>query len=137
SGLEVLGWHVDAMPRNVLGCDQGRVCGSCGLGCQLGAKQSSVKTWLADAQAAGARILVRTRADRVVIRDGAVRGVEARTADGHRVAVRARAVVAACGALQTPALLRRSGLTNPAIGMGLRLHPATAVFGVFDEEIRP
>ena len=38
-GLEALGWHVEAMPRNVVGCDQGVVCGSCGLGCRLGAKR--------------------------------------------------------------------------------------------------
>ena len=34
-------------------------------------------------------------------------------------------------------MLLRSGLKNPNIGRGLRLHPATAVFGIFDEEIRP
>ena len=60
-GLDELGWHVDAMPRNVRGCDQGENCGYCGYGCRLGAKQSTVKTWLADAHAAGARIVVRAR----------------------------------------------------------------------------
>src|SRR5207245_4717966 len=55
-GLVELGWHVDAMPRNVRGCDQGANCGYCGFGCRLGAKQSTVKTWLADAYAAGTRI---------------------------------------------------------------------------------
>ena len=136
-GLESLGWHVDAMPRDVLGCEQGVVCGSCGLGCRLGAKRSTVKTWLADAQAQGARILVRTRAERVLVRDGKASGVAARTREGVPVTVRARAVVVACGALQTPALLRRSGLSNANIGRHLRLHPVTAVFGVFDEELRP
>jgi choline dehydrogenase-like flavoprotein len=53
------------------------------------------------------------------------------------VQVRCRAVVAAAGAIETPALLLRSGLANPNVGRWLRLHPATAVFGVFDEEIRP
>ena len=57
-GLSDLGWHVDSMPRNVRGCDQGENCGYCGFGCRLGAKQSTVKTWLADAHAAGTRILV-------------------------------------------------------------------------------
>ena len=42
-----LGWHVDAMPRGVRECAQGRECGYCGLGCRVGAKQSVVKTWLA------------------------------------------------------------------------------------------
>ena len=136
-GLEALGWHVEEMPRNVVGCDQGVVCGSCGLGCRLGAKRSTVRTWLADAQAAGARILVRTRAERLTSRDGTVTGVEARTHDGHSVTVVARAVVVACGALQTPALLRRSGIGGEHIGQNLLLHPATAVFGEFDQELRP
>jgi choline dehydrogenase-like flavoprotein len=136
-GLSDLGWHVDSMPRNVRGCDQGENCGYCGFGCRLGAKQSTVKTWLADAHAAGTRILVKTRAERVVVEGGVARGVAAQTLDGHRVTVRARAVVAACGAIQTPALLRRSGLENPNIGRHLKLHPATVVWGVFDEEVRP
>jgi long-chain-alcohol oxidase len=135
-GLERLGWHCDRMPRDVLGCDP-RECGWCGFGCRRGAKQSTVKTWLADAHAAGARILVRTQARRVLVSGGAAQGVEAVTDDGHRVTVRSRAVVAACGSIQTPALLRRSGLSNAAIGRNLRLHPATGVFGFFDEEIRP
>jgi choline dehydrogenase-like flavoprotein len=135
-GLTALGWHVDSMPRNARGCDRVE-CGWCGYGCRRGAKQSTVKTWLADAQAAGARILVRTRAGRVLVSGGRATGVEARTAEGRRVTVRARAVVAACGALQTPALLRRSGLGSTSIGRNLRLHPATAVFGMFEEEVRP
>jgi choline dehydrogenase-like flavoprotein len=136
-GLVELGWHVDSMPRNVRGCDQGEVCGYCGYGCRLGAKQSTVKTWLADAASNGARIAVRAAVDRVIVEAGAARGVEARTAEGHRLTVRARAVVAACGAVHTPALLRRSGLRNDNVGRHLKLHPATAVWGVFDDEVRP
>jgi len=131
-GLEALGWHVDAMPRDVLGCEQGVVCGSCGYGCPLGAKQSTMRTWLEDAAAGGARLVVGTKARRVVVENGRAVGV-----DAGPVQVRARAVVAAGGALETPALLLRSGLRNPNVGRGLRLHPATAVFGIFDEEIRP
>jgi long-chain-alcohol oxidase len=136
-GLRALGWHQGLMPRNVRGCDQDGVCGYCGYGCPLGAKQSTLRTWLADAQRAGARILVRARADRVVVEGGKARGVEARMGDGHSVSVRSRAVVAACGAIETPALLRRSGLAPPGLGRGLRLHPVGGALGVFREEIRP
>ena len=131
-GLESLGWHVDAMPRDVLGCEQGIVCGSCGYGCPLGAKQSTLRTWLEDAAAAGARIVVRTKARRVLVENGRIVGV-----DAGAVHVRTCTVVVAAGAIETPALLLRSGLRNPNVGRGLRLHPATAVFGIFDEEIRP
>jgi long-chain-alcohol oxidase len=135
-GLQALGWHQALMPRNVRGCDQDGVCGYCGYGCPLGAKQSTTRTWLADAQAAGARILVRARAERVVVAGGEARGVEARM-NGHSVTVRSRAVVAACGAIETPALLRRSGLAPPGLGRNLHLHPVGGALGVFDEEIRP
>ena len=136
AGLRALGWHCAEMPRNVRGCDQGTVCGYCPFGCALGAKQSTVRTWLADAREAGARILVGTSAERIVVSGGAVYGVDARAGE-HPVSVRARAVVAACGSIETPALLRRSGLGGNAVGRNLRLHPVGAVFGVFDDDVRP
>jgi long-chain-alcohol oxidase len=136
-GCVKLGWHVDAMPRGVRRCAQGRECGYCGLGCRVGAKQSVVKTWLADAQSAGTRLIVGTKVKRVIVKGGAARGIAGETADGHQLTVHARSVIAACGAIHTPALLRRSGLSNDNIGKHLRLHPAGAVFGVFDEELKP
>jgi choline dehydrogenase-like flavoprotein len=136
AATDELGWHSDSMPRNVRGCRE-EVCRLCHYGCQLGAKQSTLNTWLQDAHDAGARILVRTRATRVVDSNGAATGVEARTADGHAVDVRARAVVAAAGALQTPVLLQRSGLGNANIGKHLKLHPVMIAWGQLDEELRP
>ena len=136
-GLRALAWHVDAMPRNVVGCDQGRICGYCGYGCAIGAKQSAVKTWIADAQAAGARLVVRSRAQRIRIKAGAAVGVEARSAAGHPIDVTCKDVVVACGSIHTPALLLRSGLRNPHIGRHLHLHPVSNICGVFQEEIRP
>jgi long-chain-alcohol oxidase len=136
-GLKALGWHVDAMPRNVVNCDQGKICGYCGYGCSIGAKQSSTKTWLADAQERGARFVVGTRAERVRIEAGSATGVEAIASTGSRVSVKCKAVVVACGAIHTAALLLRSGLENEHIGRDLHLHPVSNVCGVFDEEIRP
>jgi choline dehydrogenase-like flavoprotein len=125
------------MPRNVRGCDQGKVCGYCGFGCRLGAKQSTLVTWLVDAQRDGARIVTDARAGRILVDGGTAHGVEAVTSDGRRLTVSARAVAVACGALQTPVLLRRSGLGNEHVGRHLHLHPATAVLGTLPEETRP
>jgi long-chain-alcohol oxidase len=135
-GLDRLGWEWQVMERNVRGCTA-EVCRLCHYGCQLGAKQSTLRTWVQDAHDAGARILVETRAEQVILEGGAARGVEARTAAGHRVTVRARAVVSACGALHTPVLLSRSGVRSKALGKHLRLHPVLVVWGQFDEQIRP
>ena len=83
-GCVKLGWHVDAMPRGVRQCAQGKECGYCGLGCRVGAKQSVVKTWLADAHGAGTRLVVRTRVDSVQIRTGRPTGSAARRSRATR-----------------------------------------------------
>jgi long-chain-alcohol oxidase len=133
-----LGWSSVRVKRNARGCPRGgEACANCGFGCPYGAKQSTARTWLADASERGARVLVRARAQRVRVESGAARGVDAVTWEGHRITVRSRAVVSACGALHTPALLRRSGLENEHIGKHLSIQPALAVFGVLDREIRP
>ena len=137
-GLERLGWHVGPLPRNVRGCAQDAGCGWCGFGCRLGAKQSSMVTWLQDAAAHGARIVVGADVRRVLVADGRAVGVEARTRarhGAHRLRVRARAVVAAGGAIETPALLLRSGLRGQ-VGRHLHLHPGTAAMGAFDQPVR-
>ncbi len=140
-GLRAMGWGVDVIPRNARGCPSDLECGYCGLGCRHGTKRSTTATYLADAVAGGARLVTGATANRVLRVDGRAAGVDATVAlpGGGRAAltVRARRVVAACGALHTPALLLRSGLANPNIGRGLRLHPVTAIGGVFDERIEP
>lgn len=133
-----LGWSSVRVQRNARGCPRGgEACATCGFGCPYGAKQSTARTWLADAVQRGARVLVRARAERVRVEGGAARGIDAVTWEGHRITVRSRAVVAACGALHTPALLRRSGLGNAHIGKHLCIQPALAVWGVLDRETRP
>ena len=135
-GLDELGWDSRVMQRNATKCDPA-ICRACHYGCQLGSKQSTMKTWLQDASDAGARIIVRTTADTVTVERGAARGVEAHTVEGHKVTIRSRAVVSAAGALHTPALLRRSGLQNRNVGKHLTLHPVLVMWGVFDEEVKP
>jgi choline dehydrogenase-like flavoprotein len=129
------------MPRNVQGCTQDARCGYCGYGCQIGAKQSTLKTYLMDAYRRRARIIVNCTVDRVVMEDGRAVGVRATVRQpgmpDFTLIVRSRAVVAAAGAIGTPALLLRSGVRAPAVGKWLRLHPATAVSGIFDEPLRP
>ncbi|WP_330185187.1 FAD-dependent oxidoreductase [Nocardia sp. NBC_01503] len=137
-GAQALGWDVDTLPRNVSdACDAGIECGRCGYGCRLGAKQSVTKTWLGDAAGHGARLVVDANVRRIEVKNGRAEAVSALTSTGAEIKVAARAVVVAAGAIQTPALLQRSGLQNKNIGRHLRLHPAAAVFGVFEEEIRP
>ena len=134
-GLKRLGWHVDALPRAVKGCTQDEACGYCGFGCRIGAKQSSMRTWLEDAAEHGARMIVGADVTRVRISDGRAVGVEA-LAGGNTLIVNAKkAVIVGAGAIETPALLLRSGLKGQ-VGHNLRLHPGTAAWGIFDDDVR-
>ncbi len=121
-------------------CEDPRMCGYCLAGCQKGCKQSTLKTYLQDASDAGARVIVGCHADRVLVSpDGQASGVSATVtqADGSstRLTVDAPTVVVACGAVESPALLLRSGIGGPAVGKHLRLHPAGIVNGIYDEPI--
>ncbi len=138
-GAAALGYLVKPYPRNVKGCDP-NVCGYCNLGCQKGAKQGTLKTYLQRAFDRGARILVGTEVSRVVVEAGLARGIEAvqRAADGsaHRVTIRAKRVVVSAGSIHTPALLARSGLVHPFIGRNLFLHPAAGIPARYADPIR-
>lgn len=134
-GLRELGWHVHDMPRNVDGCTQ-EDCGYCTMGCRIGAKRSTLVTYLQDAFDNGARIVTGARVDRVATAAGGATGVVARIGSATLI-VNARAVVLAAGALNTPAILLRSGVGGPAVGDNLRLHPVTAVWARFEDRVDP
>jgi choline dehydrogenase-like flavoprotein len=137
-GCRALGYSVTTIPRNAKGCE---ACDTCNFGCSFGAKQSTLKTYLQDAHDHGARIVVQATAERVTHQNGQVTGAELTVigVDGqpHRVTVKAQRVVAAGGAIQTPALLLRSGLTNPHVGANLRLHPTSVTAAHYPDEIVP
>ncbi len=141
AGCRALGWHVDRMPRNVTDCLEGIECGFCAYGCRHGAKNSTARTYLTDAVARGARLVSGCEVERVLVDTGRAVGVvgAVQRTDGstHRLTVRAATVVVAAGAVYTPAILRRSGLRDRRIGRGLRLHPASAVLGIFPDRVEP
>ncbi len=135
-GCEALGYDVATIPRNVKGCEE---CGFCNFGCPFGAKQGTVKTYLQDAHERGTRILVNAQVNRLLIERGTAVGadvrVQAAVGGWQPVTIRAKWVVVAAGAIHTPALLIRSGLTNANIGANLHLHPVTVTYGLFDEPV--
>jgi choline dehydrogenase-like flavoprotein len=115
-----------------------------GFGDQSGSKRSTAKTYLVDAQRDGATIVSDCRVERILVEDGRAAGVEAVYMDPEaaaagngaaptRVVVRAPVVVVACGSIESPALLLRSGIGGPAAGDYLRLHPTAAVTALYDE----
>jgi len=134
-----LGYEHRPIFRNASLDDDPEFCGHCVLGCQRGCKRSAMKTWLQDASDGGAHAIVGCHADRILVDGGRAAGVEATVthAGGSTTALRIHAptVVVACGSIESPALLLRSAIGGPAVGKHLRLHPAFAVWGVYDEPI--
>ena len=138
-GLDALGLEHRPIVRNAAPTDDPEFCGYCSMGCQHGCKRSTMKTWLQDASDAGAQCVVQCRADRVLTQDGRAVGVAATVTreDGTETAltVEAPTVVVACGGVESPALLLRSGIGGPAVGKYLRLHPAYSVNGIYDDPV--
>ncbi|MFQ5967714.1 MAG: GMC family oxidoreductase N-terminal domain-containing protein [Acidimicrobiia bacterium] len=134
-GLRSLGWHVGIQSRNVNGCSSD-ACGYCFMGCRIGAKRSTLVTYLQDAYESGARIVVDADVRRVLVKNGQATGVEA-AVNGAGLTVRARSVVLAAGALNTPAILLRSGIGGRSAGRHLHLHPVTGPWGRFEENVEP
>lgn len=138
-GCDALSYRRSSIARNSHGCDLSR-CGYCVFGCKVGGKQSAARTFLADAQSTGRLTIVAScRADWVYFEQGRAAGVSATLTTEHgyeRANIRARSVVVAAGAIETPALLLRSGVSHAALGHNLFLHPTTAVAGRYAEETR-
>ena len=135
-GCEAIGYRCSTIPRNVNGCES---CDFCGYGCVYGAKQDVRQTYLYDASKQGARILPRAQVVRIIHSSGRATGAEMIVENKYglkrEIQVKCKAVVAAAGSIHTPAILLRSGLTNSNIGANLHLHPTTAVFGTYAEQI--
>jgi choline dehydrogenase-like flavoprotein len=138
-GAERLGWRVIDDTRNHVHCGG---CNVCTWGCPTGAKQSTLVSYLPRAVHFGATVWSGCRVDRVLLVGKRAVGVCGRAHDPEGgpprdFEVRARQVVVCAGALQTPALLQRSGLRPPSgqLGRNLTVHPGAGIAAVFDERV--
>jgi choline dehydrogenase-like flavoprotein len=136
-GARRLGWSAEAMPRNVRDCAN---LGHCNFGCPTGAKQSTLLTYVPRAERSGCRVVADARVDRIDLRAGAVRGVDATRLDPSsrkpRAALRVDApiVCVAAGVLETPGLLLRSGLGG-RVGFDFQVHSTVYVTARFREPV--
>jgi len=139
AGADAMGWTVVANQRNQLHCAG---TNNCNNGCPTGAKRSMLVTSVPRALSRGARLFADCRVDRITRSGTAVTGVSGRFLrpggrPGPALTVRARVVIVAGGAVQTPALLARSGLRSASgqLGRNLALHPNATVTASFDEDV--
>jgi choline dehydrogenase-like flavoprotein len=137
-GASALGVHSGEMPRNAPS-DCGEGCGYCGFGCAYGKKRSTSRVYLPDVAENGGAIYARAFAHRIVVEGtrGTSVSVEQLVAqdDVRRFSVAADLIVVSAGALRSPGILARSGVSHPALGQRLYLHPVSGVFTQFEHDI--
>jgi choline dehydrogenase-like flavoprotein len=138
-GCKKLGWQVDTIRRNVRQCLR---TGYCGMGCPVDAKQSATLTYLPDAVAAGAEVYANCRVEKIEWsgkRATAISGLflepDTQRANGRTVRVEPRAVVVSGGAINSPALLLRSGLHQGPVGKKTWIHPVVAMGAFYEGRI--
>jgi len=140
-GAERLGWRYSENLRNQDHCVGANACIT---GCPTGAKQSTLVSYMPRALAHGARCLTEVRVERLIIEKGRCVGVVGRAMNPEtrrrdkRVTIRARAVVVAGGAVQTPTLLLKHRLGRPSrqLGRNFLCHPNAKMFGLFPYEVQ-
>lgn len=128
-----LGYRVEQFPINVRGC---RGSGLCNLGCPNAAKMGTHRVQLPEAERQGVTVVTNCRVSRV--QDHTIHATVADPGFGHPSAwapgdytIRAKIVVVAAGAVNSPALLLRSGFGDrrPALGRYFTAHPALILVG--------
>ena len=154
-GARKLGYAAKAVPQNT--GNKKHYCGYCALGCASSEKQGPAVSFLKDAANAGATFIEGFRAEKVLFEEGknasgekvatGVTGTWTQRADNsatpapnpikRSVTIKAKKVIVACGSLESPLLLLRSGIKNRHIGRNLHLHPVVITSASFDYDVNP
>ncbi|CAJ2646863.1 unnamed protein product [Trifolium pratense] len=139
-GCQEMGYPVNSIPRN---SSSDHYCGWCCLGCKDGKKKGTSETWLVDLVKSGnGAILPGCTAMKVLHKKK--KGTGKKTARGVAFefeykgskdicVVESKVTIVASGTLNTPSLLKRSGLKNNNIGRNLHLHPVAMAWGYFPD----
>lgn len=134
-GAEKLGYVHGPLPRNAPDCDGQGVC--C-FGCPTDAKRSTNLTYIPSALNSSAYMLTGTLFEKLIINNGEIRGVEAKSlATGKKITAKAPIVVLACGTINTPLMLMKNKIGNSSgqLGKNLSIHPASGCLAVTDEKM--
>lgn len=142
-GADALGWSFKTLVRNAdPEAYSPETAGHIGFGDRTGSKRDVRQTYLRDLVDAGGKVIVGCAAKRVLVENGRAAGVEAiytdpATGATRELTIKAPRVVVACGSLESPALLLRSGIGGPAVGKNLHLHPVVGFLGIYPDETNP
>ncbi|HLK39593.1 MAG TPA: GMC family oxidoreductase [Polyangiaceae bacterium] len=126
------GLPAERMRRYERGC---RGSARCLTGCPSGAKQGMNVTYVPWALRLGARLFASCRVERVLVKAGCAVGVVGRAARTSMTLFANRGVLVAASTVQTPNLLRRSGLRAKDLGRHFQCHPSYGIGGLFDDPV--
>jgi choline dehydrogenase-like flavoprotein len=117
-----LGWEMKQTPKCV-DFTRCTACGMCMFGCPRGAKWTALE-FVDEAVVNGAHLMLNTEITGVTQKNGEVTGVIG-SSQGRRVELKARNVVLAAGALETPRILQNSGIDGAGEGLSIDAFQAT------------
>jgi gluconate 2-dehydrogenase alpha chain len=135
AAAERLGYHPYAAPTaaNSVPYDGRPACNNCGFcayfGCPIHAKGDPVAMLQRALLTGRAELRPESFVSRILVSNGMATGVEWIGPTGERRTERAKAVVVAAGAMETPRLLLLSDLSHPLIGRHVMFHFQTYVMG--------
>jgi len=128
------GFPAHPMKRYERGC---KGSSRCLQGCPNGAKQSMSLSYVPWALELGARIFTSCKVEKVIVQNGRAKSVRGKTESGHAFEIVAgRGIFVAASTIQTPNILRRSGVRSSELGEHFMAHPGVALAGVFDSPIK-
>ncbi len=119
--------------RKALGDCQG--CGNCNIGCAFDTKRGALSTYVPWAEQHGARVLADTEVERIETRGGRAVAVHVRAGRARQLdRIVAKQVVVAAGAINSSALLLKSGLRKN-VGSRVSFNAGSMMVAEFDEPL--
>jgi choline dehydrogenase-like flavoprotein len=131
-GARSLGLSPQRMRKALGDC---RGCGNCNIGCAFDTKRSALATYVPWAEERGARVLAETEVDRIETRGRRAVAVHVRAGRGREPQrIVAKQIVVAAGAINSSALLLKSGLRKN-VGTRVSFNAGSMMVAEFDEPL--
>lgn len=140
-GLKKLGLSQGVIKRNVIDCQN---LGYCGMGCPVGAKQSTLVTLIPELLKKGHHLGHHLRCEKLLTKNNKIEGVLLRGMDSrgntptkNSFKIFANKVILAAGAIGTPAILKRSSIPDPQnlVGKRTTVHPVCLSGAMMKDEV--
>jgi len=132
NSAEKLHWKIEMVPRATTNCNRSN---QCGVGCPSGAKQSVDKNYILEGNHSGGKILTQTRVDKLFTKKNRIFKVEATDlVSNQKIIISPKKVFMAAGALNSPALLKKSGIYK-SLNFNLNFHLNLRIFSSFSNKL--